>query len=81
MIPFISGFICAHLNISAYLYQILMLTHLMSANLIFVLIPFTKIAHCVLMPLSQLVCTIAWKFPPNTDEDICITLNKKGAKV
>jgi hypothetical protein len=58
-----------------------MLIHILSADLIFILIPFTKIAHCVLMPFSQIICTLAWKFPPNTDEDIAITLNKKGVPV
>ena len=81
LIPFVTGFVCAHLNVSPNSYQFFMLMHILSADLIFILIPFTKIAHCVLMPLSQVVCTIAWKFPPNTDEDICKTLNKEGAPV
>jgi nitrate reductase gamma subunit len=81
LIPFVTGFVCAHLNVNPNAYQFFMLMHVLSGNLIFILIPFTKIAHCVLMPLSQVVCSIAWKFPPETDEAICITLNKKGAKV
>lgn len=81
LIPFVTGFVCAHLNVNPGTYQFFMLMHVLAGNLIFILIPFTKIAHCVLMPLSQVVCTIAWKFPPNTDEDVCTTLNKKGAKV
>ncbi len=81
LIPFVTGFVCAHLNVNPTNYQFFMLMHVLSGNLIFVLIPFTKIAHCILMPLSQVVCNIAWKFPPETDESVCITLNKKGAKV
>ena len=79
--PFITGYLCANAAISASAYQVLMLTHLLSAELIFVLLPFTKIAHCVLMPLSQLVSTVAWKFPARVDEDVCATLDKKGAPV
>jgi len=78
LIPFVTGFVCAHLSINP---QTFMLIHVLSGDIIFVLIPFTKIAHCVLMPLSQVVCTIAWKFPPETDEAVCSTLNKKGAPV
>ena len=81
LIPFLTGFICANLNISPQTYQFFILVHVLSGDLIFVLIPFSKIAHCVLEPLSQLVSTLAWKFPPETDENICITLNKKGAPV
>jgi nitrate reductase gamma subunit len=81
MIPFATGFVCTNLSVSPSLYHIFMLIHILSGELIFVLIPFTKIAHCVLMPLSQFICILAWKFPAETDDDICTTLNKKGAPV
>ena len=81
LIPFASGFVCAHLNISPYNYKFFMIIHVLSGNLIFLLIPFTKIAHCVLMPLSQVVCTLAWKFPPETNESVARTLNKEGNAV
>jgi nitrate reductase gamma subunit len=81
IVPFVTGFICANANIGPNGYRLAMLIHVLSANLIFTLIPFTKIAHCVLMPLSQFISNLAWKFPANTDEDICTTLNKKGAPV
>ncbi len=81
IVPFVTGFICANANISPSGYRLAMLIHVLSANLIFILIPFTKIAHCVLMPLSQFISNLAWKFPANTDEDVCTTLNKKGAPV
>ncbi len=81
LIPFITGFVCANLSISSGSYQFLMTVHVLAGELIFILIPFSKIAHCVLQPLSQLVSTLAWKFPPATDDDICTTLNKKGAPV
>lgn len=81
IVPFASGYACANMTIGPATYQTLMLTHILSAELIFVLMPFTKIAHCVLMPLSQFISGIAWKFPAGTDDDVCTTLNKKGAPV
>jgi len=81
LVPFVTGFVCSHLNVSPSNYQLFMLMHVLSGNLILILMPFTKIAHCVLMPLSQLICTLAWKFPPDTDDAVCTTLNKKGAPV
>ncbi len=81
IVPFISGYVCAHLGVSPAAYQAFMLIHVLSGELIFVLIPFTKIAHCVLMPLSQMVSAVAWKFPASVDDDVCATLGKKGAKV
>lgn len=81
LIPFITGYICANINVSPYLYRVVMLFHVLSAEAILLLLPFTKIAHCVLMPLSQLISNLAWKFPPETDVDVGTTLNKKGAPV
>ena len=80
-IPFATGYVCANIQVSPSTYQASMLVHILSGELIFVLIPFTKIAHCVLMPLSQFISTLAWKFPAGTDDDVCTTLNKKGAPV
>lgn len=81
LVPFVTGFVCAHMNVSPAAYRASMLIHVFSGDLIFILIPFTKIAHCVLMPLSQMICTLAWKFPPDTDDAVCTTLDKKGAPV
>jgi len=81
LVPFVTGFLCAHMGLGPKAYQISMLVHILAGELIFILIPFTKIAHCVLMPLSQFISAIAWKFPPETDEKIAVTLNKKGEPV
>jgi nitrate reductase gamma subunit len=81
LMPFMTGYICANLAVSPAGYQFFMLVHILAGELIFLLLPFTKIAHCVLMPLSQFIITVAWRFPANTDEDVCATLNKKGAPV
>jgi len=81
LIPFVAGYLCTNFTMGAGLYQATMLTHVLSAELIFVLIPFTKIAHCILMPFSQAVSALAWKFPARVDDDVCATLNKKGASV
>ncbi len=81
LVPFVTGFLCANGSLAASTYQLLILFHILAAELIFMLLPFTKIAHCILLPLSQFIANLAWKFPANTDEDICTTLNKKGAPV
>ena len=81
LVPFVTGYVCANLALAPGTYQVFMLVHILAGELIFVLIPFTKIAHIILMPLSQFVSTIAWRFPPETDDAVCTTLGKKGARV
>ena len=81
LVPFATGYVCATMSVSAAAYQVLMLVHIVAGNIILILLPFTKIAHCVLMPFSQLVSNLAWKFPAETDDAVCTTLDKKGAPV
>lgn len=81
IVPFVTGYVCSNFVISARAYEISMLIHIVSGELIFVLIPFTKIAHCVIMPLSQFVVALCWKFPARVDQKIARTLDKEGAPV
>jgi nitrate reductase gamma subunit len=73
-LPFATGYICTHGAIGPEGYRWMMLGHVYSANLIMALMPFTKIAHCVLAPLSQLVTAISWKFPEGAGDRVAATL-------
>lgn len=77
IVPFLTGFLCANSPLSPKAYQWSMLIHLYSADLVLLLIPFSKIAHCVLMPLTQFVGAIAWKFPKGAGDRVAATLGKK----
>jgi nitrate reductase gamma subunit len=72
--PFVTGYIASNGVIGPRTYQQMMLVHIYSADLIMLMIPFTKIAHCVLMPLSQLVTSVAWKFPAGAGDRVIETL-------
>ncbi len=74
MVPFITGYICSNLPVGPKGYQAAMLLHVYAADLILVMIPFTKIAHCVLAPLSQIVTAVAWKFPAGAGDRVAATL-------
>jgi nitrate reductase gamma subunit len=74
LVPFATGFACSHAAFSPKAYQSFMLLHVYTADLILALIPFTKIAHCVLTPLSQIVTAVAWKFPPGAGDRVAATL-------
>jgi len=76
-IPFVTGYVCINGSISASTYQVVMFFHLYSANLIMILIPFSKIAHCVLMPISQYVTGIGWKLVPGAGDKVIETLGYK----
>jgi nitrate reductase gamma subunit len=73
-LPFATGYICTNGAVGPEVYRWMMLVHVYSANLIMALMPFTKIAHCVLAPLSQLVTAISWKFPEGAGDRVAATL-------
>jgi nitrate reductase gamma subunit len=73
-VPFLTGYACANLALSPRGYQACMLLHLLSANTVMLLLPFTKIAHCVLQPMSQLVTALSWKFVPGAGDRVAATL-------
>ena len=73
-VPFVTGYACAHATLGPRAYQAMMLVHVYAADLILVMIPFTKIAHCVLAPFSQMVTGVAWKFVPGAGDRVAATL-------
>ncbi len=77
LIPFITGGINANFKVSPATYEFMMLLHVYSGNLIMIMIPFTKVAHCVLMPLSQYVAGIGWKFPCGAGDRVMESLGYK----
>jgi nitrate reductase gamma subunit len=77
-VPALTGFLCANCSLSAGAYQFGMLIHVVCANLIMIFIPFTKLAHCVLMPISRLVGSVGWKFRVGAGSRVERTLGKRG---
>lgn len=74
IVPFATGYVCSHAALRAEAYQALMLAHVYAADLILIMIPFTKVAHCVLTPFSQAVTAVSWKFVPGAGERVAATL-------
>ena len=80
-LPFVSGFLASHPSLNPFNYNGTMLVHVLSANLIMCLIPFTKLCHGVIIPLTQLVAEVGWHFPPNTGERVRQILGKEVESV
>lgn len=80
-VPFVSGFFASHPTWCPVDYQVMLLIHILSADVIFVLIPFSKIAHCVLVPFSQLVSDLGWRFPATAGKDVAKALGKESVPI
>jgi nitrate reductase gamma subunit len=80
LIPFTSGYLAMHPSINPFSWNTVMLIHLLSAELLFVLIPFTKLAHIVLFVFDR-ISGIHWQLRPGAGDRVAETLFGKEAKV
>lgn len=81
IVPFITGFVCANTAINPEAYKAFMLVHILFAEFIFIATPFSKIAHCALLPFSQWITARSWKFTQQGPEDVIAALDKEGQKL
>lgn len=63
-------------------YDRLMLFHTLNGLVVITMMPFTKIAHCVLFPLTRLASELAWQLTPQGGADVVKTLyGPEGRKI
>jgi nitrate reductase gamma subunit len=75
-VPFASGFVVRHPAWNPFSLDAALLVHVLSANLLLILIPLTKLSHMVLLPTTQMVSELAWHFPPDAGRKVGIVLDK-----
>lgn len=80
ILPFGSGFLSAHPAWNPFPWNAIMLTHLLSAELLFLLVPTTKLAHVVLFAFDR-ISEIHWQLRPGAGARIAEALFGSGAKV
>ena len=81
MIPFASGYLAMHPTTNPFDYNATMFVHVMSGNVILVLMPFSKLSHAVLFPTTQLVSEMAWHLAPGAGENVVLSLGKENEPI
>jgi nitrate reductase gamma subunit len=81
LLTVVLGFLAGHPTMSPFAARSMVLLHILCGNLVLVLIPATKIAHCVLYPLTQLLFQLGWHFPAETGRHVAIALDKENEPV
>jgi len=74
MLPFVSGWFAVHPESSPLAYRTTMLVHVLSAEVVFVLLPTTKLAHAVLFPFDRLSGDIFWRLVPGAGDRVAESL-------
>lgn len=80
-IPFVSGFLVMHPAWNPFAFEGTLLVHVMSANILMILIPMTKLSHAVLLPGTQLISEVAWRWPAHAGSKVGVALGKEGEPV
>jgi len=77
-VVFLTGFFSTHPAFSPVPYNVALLAHILGAEAILVMIPFTKLAHVALFPVIRVSSEIGWKFVPDAGEKVTAALGKEG---
>lgn len=80
-LPFATGFFLMHPQFNPIPFEVMLLAHVLSGNLVLVLLPITKLSHAVLLPGVQLISEVGWKWPANSGSDVAAALGKEGDPV
>jgi nitrate reductase gamma subunit len=80
LIPFVSGYMAMHPQWLFTKIQTMMLIHILSGELVFVLIPFTKMAHVILFPFDRVSSDFYWRFPADGPDRVAKALHGEEVK-
>jgi nitrate reductase gamma subunit len=80
LLPFLFGFLAGHPAYNPFPWQTAMLLHLLSAEVLFIVIPFTKLAHIILYFFERL-SAVHWQLKPGAGDKVAEALFGKEAKV
>lgn len=79
-LPFATGFMASHPSMNPIRWEVMMLVHLLSAELLFIVIPFTKLAHIVLFAFDR-ISALHWQLRPGAGDKVANALFGKEARV
>jgi nitrate reductase gamma subunit len=73
VLPFLSGYLASHPGVNPFPWNVVMLAHLLSAELLFVLTPFTKLSHVVLFFFDR-ISAVHWQLRPGAGDRVAEAL-------
>jgi nitrate reductase gamma subunit len=80
-VPFLTGFLVMHPAWNPFSRDPVLLVHVLSADLLILMVPLTKLSHMILMPFTQFVGELAWHFPPDAGRRVGVTLGKENEPI
>jgi nitrate reductase gamma subunit len=78
--PFISGYLASHPRVNPFPWDAVMLTHLLSAETLFVVTPFTKLSHVVLFFFDR-ISELHWHLRPGAGDRVAEALRARDVRI
>jgi nitrate reductase gamma subunit len=80
IVPFGAGFLASHPSVNPFRWDVVMLVHLLSAEMLMVVVPFTKLSHVVLFAFDR-ISEVHWQLRPGAGDKVAEALFGNEAKV
>lgn len=80
LLPFLSGYLASHPDLNPLPWGGMMLVHILSAETLMIVIPFTKLSHIVLFAFDRL-SEVHWQLRPGAGEKVAEALFGEEARV
>jgi nitrate reductase gamma subunit len=80
LLPLLFGYLAGHPDVNPVSWQMAMLLHLLSAEALFIVIPFTKLSHIMLYFFDRL-SALHWQLKPGAGDKVAAALFGEKAKV
>ncbi len=80
LLPFVSGYLAAHPAINPAPWDVMMLTHILSAEALFIMVPASKLAHVVLFFFDR-ISAVHWQLRPGAGDKVAEALFGEEAKI
>jgi hypothetical protein len=77
---FATGFAMVHPSWLILEWNTMMLIHVLSAEAVFALLPFTKLSHVVLFPFNRVSSDFFWRFPADGPDRVAAALHGENVK-
>ena len=78
---FVSGHLISRPDRNPFGYEATLLIHVLTGDLALLLIPFSKLSHTFLFPLTQLVSELGWHLAPNAGSQVAAALHKEDQPI
>jgi nitrate reductase gamma subunit len=81
VLVFVTGFLAAHPMNNPFGYNATRLVHVVLGDVILLSMPFTKLAHVVLLPFTHALTDLSWKFVPGVGEKVRVALGQQDKPI